>query len=374
MRKKIIFVVNDADFFISHRLDIGLKAKSEGIDVHIASPGDCPAEIANAGFVYHKIDSTRSGMNPISELRIIFSLIRLFGVEKPDLVHLITMKPYLYGGIAARVTGVESVVSSVAGLGILFSSKTLKTKLLRMLLFPLFKFSFGHRKQRTIFQNPDDRKALLNLGFLKLENTVLIRGAGVSLSNFPIVSEPTSVPVISYASRLLIDKGVCQFVEASEILKNRGIRVRFWLIGSTDCANSNSVSEQQLSEWEQKGLVELFGQRKDIPYLFSQSNIITLPSFYGEGLPKVLLEAAASGRAVVTTDHPGCRDAIDVGKTGILVPVKDSRALADAIQFLLENSVVRFKMASYGRLLAEREFDVQNVAMTHMEIYNELLT
>jgi glycosyltransferase involved in cell wall biosynthesis len=373
--KRLLFVVNTPSFFVSHRLSIAKKAKEIGCEIHVASVKEYEAslQIKNEGFFFHEINFSRKGKNPISELKTFVSLYRLFGDIKPDLVHLITIKPYLYGGVSAKLAGVSSVVSAVAGLGVLFSSSDLKYKLLRAFLFPLYCLAFGHKNQKVIFQNKDDRDVLLNWGVVANEQPVMIRGSGVDLNLCPYVSEPEGIPVISFAARLLIDKGVEVFAEASRILKERNIESRFWLIGEPDPGNANTVIEAQLKQWESEGLVELFGFRKDIPDLFSQSNIVTLPSFYGEGLPKVLVEAAACGRAVITTDHPGCRDAIESDETGLLVPIKDSVALADAIEYLIKNPDIRSKMGAAGRNLSEKEYDMEKIVASHMEIYKGLL-
>jgi glycosyltransferase involved in cell wall biosynthesis len=373
--KKIIFVVNNPDFLISHRFDICIEAINQGYQAHVASPfkEDAVSKIEAAGMHYHEINFSRKGKNPFLELKTIVSLISLFRKINPDLVHLITIKPYLYGGIAARISGVKSVVSAVAGLGILFSSNQLKYRLLRLALYPLFGFAFGHKNQSVIFQNADDRNALVNWGVVAKDQVKMIRGSGVDLATCAMFDEPSGVPIVSFAARLLRDKGVEVFVEASRLLKQRNIEARFWLIGEPDLGNANSVTQEQLRAWKSEGLVELFGFRKDIPELFAQSNIVTLPSFYGEGLPKVLIEAAACGRAVITTDHPGCRDAVERDLTALLVTVRDSVALADAIQALIESPDKRKAMGQAGRKLAIEEFDVNKVVEEHLKIYTELM-
>jgi len=371
--EKIIFVVNAVSYFESHRLPIAIELLKSGVEVHVVAPDECSANILDLGIIYHQVKMSRKGMNPFSELCAIWRLANLFKQLQPDIVHLVTIKPYLYGGVAARIASVPAVVSAVAGLGVLFSQNTFKARSLRALLFPLYYLAFSHKNQQVVFQNPNDRDLLVNWKVLAPEKVVLIRGAGVALMDYPLVLEPDAVPIISFAGRLLIDKGVEVFVEASSLLKERSIEVRFWLIGSVDKGNANSVSEQQLMEWEANNLIEILGYRTDIANLFSQSNIVTLPSFYGEGLPKVLIEAAACGRAVITTDHPGCRDAIEENVTGLLVPINDAVSLADAIEFLIKNPVRRKEMAMEGRKLAEQEFKIEHVVMRHIGIYNELL-
>jgi len=370
---KICYVVNNPAYFVSHRLPIGLALLAQDNEVYVIAPGECPTELSEAGFKYHSVEMSRKGMNPFAELSTIFSLRSLFKEIKPDLVHLVTIKPYLYGGIAARLAGVPAVVSAVAGLGILFSGKGINYKLLRTILFPMYRYAFGHKNLVAIFQNPQDRDLLVDWGVLDFNKAGMIRGAGVDLLVYPYLPEPDGVPIISFAARLLKDKGVIEFVEASRVLKFRGVEARFWLIGNPDPGNSNTVTQSQLDEWQRSGLIECLGYRTDIAVLFSQSNIVTLPSFYGEGLPKVLIEAAACGRAVVTTDHPGCRDAIEPNKTGVLVPVRNAEALADAIQDLIENPEKRETMGKAGRELAENVFDVNKVVEQHLDIYNELL-
>ncbi|WP_111640055.1 glycosyltransferase family 4 protein [Marinomonas shanghaiensis] len=369
---KMAFVVNNAAYFVSHRLPIGLALLAKGVEVHVIAPGECPVALSDAGFTYHSVEMSRKGMNPLAELSTVFALRRLFKQIQPDLVHLVTIKPYLYGGIAARLAGVTAVVSAVAGLGILFSGQGLKNKVLRSILYPLYRAAFTHKNQIAIFQNPNDRDLLVDWGVLKREKATLIRGAGVDLKHYPYQPEPVGVPVISFAARLLKDKGVQEFAEASRILKQRNIEARFWLIGDPDPGNSNTVTLDQLAAWKAAGLIECLGYRSDIADLFSQSNIVSLPSYYGEGLPKVLIEAAACGRAVVTTDHPGCRDAIEPD-TGVLVPIRDAESLADVFQDLILNVEKRKVMGQAGRALAEREFAIEKIIDMHTTIYSTLL-
>ncbi|EMR11897.1 group 1 glycosyl transferase [Methylophaga lonarensis MPL] len=354
-------------------MPIGLSLLEGGFEVHLIAPGSCPDVLLNKGFMYHEVDISRNGMNPFFEMLSIIELFRIFKSIKPDLVHLVTIKPYLYGGVAARMAGVPAVVSAVAGLGVLFSKNGFKNKALRFILYPIYRLAFGHINQIAIFQNKDDRELLVNWGVLKLSKSRLIRGAGADLSHYPCLPEPVGVPVISFASRLLKDKGVVEFVEASRILKARGVEAVFWLIGDPDPGNRNTVTQDQLEHWQKAGLVEYFGYRNDIASLFAQSNIVTLPSYYGEGLPKILIEAAACGRAVVTTDHPGCRDAIEPDNTGVLVPVKNALALADAIEDLILNPDKRLLMGKAGRQLAEREFNIERIVEIHITFYQELL-
>lgn len=368
----LLFVVNIPEFFLSHRLPLAIGARNAGFTVHIATgPGSAGQEITELGFEHHLLPISRSGRNPFAELRTLWELYRLMRTIKPDLVHLVTIKPVLYGGLMARLSGVPAMVAAISGLGTVFVDRDQKRSWIRRGVKWLYRLALGHPNAKVIFQNPDDRAALTHMGAVSNDKTALIRGSGVSLASCPMRPEPEGVPVVTFAARLLEDKGVREFIEAARVLKERGVVARFWLAGSPDPGNLTSISEKELSHWSKDGCVEILGYRSDIPNLFANSNIVVLPS-YREGLPKALVEAAACGRAVVTTDVPGCRDAIEPESTGLLVPVRDASALVNAIRFLIENPERRKQMGASGRALAEREFAIEKVVDAHLAIYHEL--
>lgn len=376
MRKQsevILFVVNVPEFFLSHRLPVAMAAQRAGYEVHIASSeGLAVQEIQSYGFVHHVIPFARSGQKPLNELATLACLIKLFRYVKPSLVHLITIKPVLYGGIAARLVGVKSIVCAVSGLGTVFLAHSIGARLRRWLVTVLYRFSFKQKNLSVIFQNPDDCKTLLSLDALKINQARIIRGSGVSLDEYPYNPEPDGVPIVVMAARLLKDKGVVEFVEAAKILKERGVLVEMRLIGSPDLGNPTTINQAELDKWRVEGNVDLLGYKEDINVQYSAANIVCLPS-YREGLPKSLVEAAACGRAVVTTDVPGCRDAIIPNETGITVPVKDACAIADAIEALVLDPCLRKKMGKSGRALAEEAFAIEKIVDQHMDIYKELL-
>lgn len=373
LMKKILFVVNSSEFFLSHRLPIAVAAVDEGYEVHVASPGGSGAkQIKSKGLKHHNLVIERSGQNPFRELLLIASLYRLFRKLKPDLVHLITIKPVIYGGIAARAAGIKAVVAAVSGLGTVFMEESGFGAIRRSLVSGLYKISFSQKNLAVIFQNPNDRDALLDSGALELSQVRMIRGSGVDLTQYPCIPEPTGTPVVVMAARLLRDKGVVEFLEAAQILKARGISAIMRLIGSLDPGNPSSLSGSELEQWERRNVAEILGYRSDIGAQYAAAHIVCLPS-YREGLPKGLVEAAACGRAVVTTDVPGCRDAIVPDKTGVLVSKKDSEALANAIQMLIECPGQRLSMGKAGRELAQNVFDIDIIKGQHMAIYKELL-
>lgn len=369
----LLFVVNIPEFFLSHRLPLAIGARNAGFTVHIATGlGSACQEITKLGFEHHLLPISRSGRNPFADLRTLWGLYRLMRTISPDLVHLVTIKPVLYGGLMARFSRVPAMVAAISGLGTVFVDHNQKRSWIRRGVEWLYRLALGHPNAKVIFQNPDDRAALTHMGAVRKDRTALIRGSGVSLAAYPMRPEPEGVPVVTMAARLLRDKGVEEFVEAARLLRARGVIAQFWLAGSPDPGNVTSLSSMTVDEWLAEGVVTPLGHVCDVAGLFARSNIVVLPS-YREGLPKVLIEAAACGRAVVTTDVPGCRDAITPNVTGFLVPVRDATKLADAIQVLIENPGRRVAMGKQGRALAEREFTIEHVVNEHLAIYQDLL-
>lgn len=375
MKKRLLIVVNSIDFFISHRLPLAIAAQKEGYEVHVAARVKNSSDLSGLeGFNVHNITFVRSGQNPLSEIKIFFSLLLLFFNIKPDLIHLVTIKPVIYGGIAAKIVSIKSVVVAISGLGSVFSASGRFEQIRLCLVKFLYRLALKHDNMKVIFQNSSDKEKLLSIRAIKQSQAILLRGSGVSLLDYPNLPEPEGIPVVSMAARLLREKGVCEFVGAARILKERGVKVIMQLIGSPDPENPSSITEKEASFWAKEGIVDILGYRKDIATLYSQSNIVCLPSYYGEGLPKSLIEGAACGRAVITTDMPGCRDAIIPNVTGLLVPARNEAALADSIETLINDTSKRRVMGEAARKLAEDEFTIEHVIEKHMNIYQELLS
>lgn len=356
-------------------MSIAEASLANGFDVIIGygELGDVnPNYLEKKGFKTFFVPMHRGGTNLFEELKTIYFLGALIKKVRPDILHLVTIKPYLYGGILARLMHVPCVVSAVAGLGSLFIQEKFWAKFLQFILFPFYKFSFGHPNQRVIVQNQEDAKSLINWGVLNLKKVCLIKGSGVNLKHFTKLDEPKSMPTVCFASRLLRDKGVYELVSAARLIKNKGFEVRFLLAGEVDLKNPSGLNFEELKNLREEGVVEVLDYQKDIPSLYAKSHIVCLPS-YREGLPKSLAEAAAASRAIVTTDVPGCRDTIIPNKSGLLVPVKNSKKLADALQWLIENQEERINMGKIGRNLAEREFNIEKIVLEHLNIYQLLL-
>ena len=373
--KKLLILVNNLSFFISHRLMIAKAAINKEFDVVIGygELGDANINLLKQiGLKIAHIPMYRSGINIFKEFRTLIYIWKFFRKEKPDIVHLITIKPYLYGGVISRLAGVPAVVSAVSGLGTIFISKNFMFRLLRLFLYPVYKLAFNHLNQKIIIQNSDDFKALVEWGVLNPLKTKILRGSGVKIENFINLEEPKGLPVICFASRFLRDKGIYEFILAAKLLKEKGVNARFCLAGELDPNNPTSLNIDELNNIKKDKVVEILGYQKNIQDLYAKSHIICLPS-YREGLPKSLIEAAAASRAVVTTDVPGCREVIIPKKTGLLVPVKDSQKLAEALQWLIEHPLERIEMGKAGRKLAENEFLIEKIVQNHLDIYNELL-
>lgn len=371
MLVKILIVVNEPWFFVSHRLPIAVAACSQGYEVHLATnPGSEVRDIQRAGIIVHEVPFTRSSASPLAEMRTLFSLGKLYKEIRPDIVHHVTIKPVLYGSLIAGITRVPNVINAISGLGFVFLATGFIAKLRRILVKVAYRFAFRKPNVVAIFQNPDDKSQFISEGLLSESQAFLISGSGVDISTFDVVEEPDGHKTVVLAARMLWDKGVGEFVEAARLLKQQGIQARFCLVGDIDIGNPKSIDETQINSWCNEGIVEWHGFSDNINDKFSRAHIVCLPS-YREGLPKVLLDAAASGRAIITTDVPGCRHAIEDGVTGLLVPVRDSAALAEALLCLIKDDSLRKKMGRAGRQLAENKFDIKIVINEHMRIYQK---
>jgi glycosyltransferase involved in cell wall biosynthesis len=373
--RRLLFVINDLDFFISHRLPIAIAARNAGMDVHVAVADSSAATyLRGEGIVVHRTPITRSGVHPWREVGTLLKLYQLCRMLQPDIVHCVTIKGVIYGGIAARLARVRAVVSAIPGLGYVFTEPGLLAALRKATVSALYRVALNGPRRRVIFQNPDDMAMFTKSAIAQHDACVLIRGAGVDLREFQPSSEPPEQPiVVVFASRMLWAKGVGAFVSAATRLRNARFNARFVLVGASDSGSPSAVPEQQLRLWHESGIVEWWGRRDDMPFVFSQSHIVCLPTTYGEGVPKVLIEAAASARPIVATNVPGCREIVQDGNNGILVPPKDEIALVDALRQLIVDPERRRSMGLRGREIAETEFAVEKVVDETLAVYRALV-
>lgn len=367
-KPKLLFVVNVDWFFLSHRLPLALAARDAGYEVHVATSLTCPAaELQSHGFLVHALDIDRRSAGPVQAMRLTATLYRMMRSLTPEVVHLVTIKPVLLGGLAARMVRVPRVIAAISGLGFVFTARGTVALLRRLIVSAMYRLALCGPRVRVIFQNADDQAMLQRYAGIRDNQVVRIRGSGVDLSAWQATSLPDGPPVVLMASRLLVDKGVREFAEAARRLRgHRG--ARFVLVGDLDPGNPTSLIREQVQGWVDEGRIEWWGHRSDMTAVLAMAHIVVLPS-YREGLPKGLIEAAACGRAVVTTDVPGCRDAIDPGRTGLLVPVRDAQALADGIRGLLDDPQRVRAMGEAARCWAEQVFDVRDVIARHLALY-----
>lgn len=367
---KLLFLVNPGWFFESHRLPLALAAKEAGYEVHLALPGDPVTEaVTEAGFNIHVIPMTRQGASLRSEIRSLWEIYKLYKKIRPEIVHHVTIKPVLYGSLIARLLKIPAVVNAFSGLGHVFIAKGWKAGIRRFLISFGYKIAFKHPNCIGIVQNLDDGRVLQSYNVLTLAQTVLIKGSGVDLSKYDVVPEPEGKPVVTLASRLIAEKGINEFIAAARIVKN----ARFMLVGDVDEGNPSALREDKIRQWEKSGLIDWLGFSKDINSTFKNSSIVVLPS-YREGLPKVLIEALACGRPIVTTDTAGCREMIDFNDpNGILVPVKDVIDLAGSIQKLVNNREKRVSMGLSGRKWAEKNFAIETILADTLGVYTKLV-
>lgn len=366
MNKKILFIVNVDWFFISHRLPLAIEALKKGYEVHIACGiTDKKEYLESLGLIVHPLNLSRSSTGIKSEIKVFSEIYKILKELNPNITHFVTIKPVLYGGIASRFLSIQKKVFSISGLGFIFIKQGFKASIVRILIKTMYRFALGGGKSHVIVQNPDDKIVVNSIVSVPI---TLIRGSGVDLSQYEYIEENNKNVKVSMACRLLKDKGVFEYIEAAKILKQKLSNIEFELYGDIDIHNPASLTNDDIEKIKKDGLVNVYGFSSDIVKVFSTSNIIVLPS-YREGLPKVLIEAASCGRAVVTTDVPGCRDAIEPNITGLLCEVKDSKSLAEKIETLIIDNNLRNSMGKAGRKLAEKEFDIKKVIEKHFEIY-----
>lgn len=370
---KIIYIVNVDWFFISHRLPIALEALRQGYEVYIFAKDTGKMDyLKSLGINIYPINLERGSINPFQSLKLLFDLREKITSIQPDVIHLVTIKPVLIGGLASILAKVPSIVYAISGLGFIFTNTMLKAKILRLGIIPLYRLALSAKNKIVIVQNLDDLRILRQYVSIPESQTVLIPGSGVDLKQFDFQPLPLTNKIVLMACRLLADKGVYEFQKSAQLLKEKYPEVRFVLVGGIDPDNPASLTEQELNDWVGKGDLEWWGHKINMAEILSQATIVVLPS-YREGMPKVLLEAQALGRPIVTTDVPGCREAIEDGKTGFLVQVKDEQSLADAIEKLINNDELCLEFSHNARVLAEQKFDIKQVVNMHIHIYEKLL-
>jgi glycosyltransferase involved in cell wall biosynthesis len=369
-RRLLLFVVTEDWYFVTHRLALAVAAREAGYEVAVATrPGRQAQPITAAGIRLIPMSISRGVGNPLRE---VLALVALYRRERPALVHHVALKPVAYGTLAALLSGVPAWVNAVAGLGGRFSKRSGARGWLRTGLRWMLARLLDRGRSVTIVQNPDDRAALLDSGVAP-GRVRLIRGAGVDTTVFRPGTANASGPVVMLVSRMLWDKGVGEFVAAARRIRAAGSRARFVLVGGADVGNAGCIPEARLQAWHDEGVIEWWGHRDDIAAAYAHASVACLPSTYGEGIPKSLLEAAACGLPIVTTDGPGCREVVEHERNGLLIPAHDIEALVAALHSLVGNPEKCARFGQYSRAMAEREFSAPIVHAQTLAVYREVL-
>lgn len=365
---RLLFLVTEDWYFCSHRLDLARAARDAGFDVHVATRvTDHGETIRAAGMTLHDVQLGRRVGNPLAEIA---ALTRLLARVKPDVLHNVALKPAVFGSLAARLAGVPAVINAVSGLGYVFINRRGVAGLLRPLMVAAIRFLFAGRRRHVIVQNAHDKAYFDTL--VDSRQVHLIRGAGIDVERFIPYPEQEGRLVAAAVARLLWDKGIGELVFAARLLKERGVPLTIALVGKPDPANPRTIPEDEVRRWVDEGLVEWWGHRDDIAKIWQQAQIAVLPS-YREGLPKALLEAAACGRPLVTTDVPGCNELVADDDNGLLVPVRQAAPLADALQRLATDPSLRARLGARARERAEKEFSSRQVIAEQLALYRKVV-
>ena len=372
-KSKLLIVVNTDWGFLAYRLPIALEAKRLGWQVFVATPDTGDAYlIKEAGLNHVTLNMSRKGLNPLNEIKTIYDFWRLYNNLSPQIVHHVTVKPIIYGSLVASFINKSFVVNAISGLGYVFTSLP-KNNIIRFLTTFLYKIALNRPKSKTIFQNPDDLNLFIQEGMVEKSKTRLILGSGVNCSVFSPMPAKVGDVMVMLPARMLFDKGIYEFVNAVTLLKADYPKVKFVLVGRADDGNPAIIPTKQLRAWEMAGLIEWWGYKRNMNEVLNMATMVVLPS-YREGLPKVLLEAAACSKPIISTNVPGCKEIVRHEVNGLLIPAKDEVALAEAIRRLLDNPEFARQLGENGREIVINEFSEELVVEKTFEVYDLLLT
>lgn len=374
-RAKIVLFANTDWYLYNFRLSLARTLVESGHSVLLLSPpGKYGPMLSELGFRWQPVPMVRRSLNPLAELSLVLSLVRLFRRETPDLVHGFTIKCAVYGGLAARLAGVKARVAAVAGLGYVFISDEFRARMLRGPVRWLLGRALGGRGARLIVQNPTDRDLFIDSGLACADQVRLIPGSGVDCARFRPVALPRAPgPLrVLLASRLLWDKGIGEFVEAARSLRASGRDIDFILAGEPDPGNPASIEVDVVKEWVADGVLRWIGHVDDMASLFDRVDVVVLPS-YREGLSKSLIEAAASGKALITTDVPGCRDVVAHEQNGLLAPAREWKPLEASIAKLDDDRPLIHALGAAARRQAEEVFDETVIVAQTVDVYRQIL-
>ena len=374
-RPVLLLVVNVAWYFNLHRLALAKAARDAGFDVHVATAPDTPQDaerIEEAGLIYHPQKVRRGRWRPLEDLRLAWTLYRLHRSIRPDIAHHITIKPVMFGTLAARLAGTRAILNAMSGLGFVFTAVDRRAAVRRAAVLLAYRVLFASKRLRVIFENRDDMQLFIAKRIVKPAQATVVRGVGVDLRRFPARTETVGAPLVILPARMLWDKGVREFCAAAATLCAEGLQARFALVGPLDPENPAAVPETWLRDQQRGRVVEWWGHRSDMAAVYAQATIVCLPS-YREGLPTVLLEAAASGCAIVTTDVPGCREVVVNGETGLLALARDAESLTAALRRAVSDPALCSRLAAAARTFVTAELSEAQMTRSTLQLYREML-
>lgn len=369
MAKRILYLFDHTDSV--SRLPLARAAKAQGYDVVIGFFGHRPNDVVlDTDDEVIEIPKPVNKFSPLALLKTMTAIRRAVTDIDPDLLHVVTLKYSFLSGLALRFMPRPKTVYTIAGLGFVFRSEGIKPKILRLALAPFLKIVLSDKALYLVIQNADDRDLLVRCGYAAAEKTNLVIGSGIDLKKFTVQDTSQAFrPLVLMVTRLVREKGVHIFAEAARILKEQNIEADFQIAGGLTTHNPSALTESDMQAITASGAVEWLGRVEDIPGLLAKADIVVYPSYYGEGVPRVLLEACAAGKPIVTTDHPGCKETVEEGQNGFLVPVKDAKATAAAIAKILDDPPLKERMGRHSRLIAEKRFDISQINTQTLDVY-----
>lgn len=375
MGKILVYCINVDWYFALHWLDRAKAAQEAGFTVHVVTNFTKPElkrQFESHGFICHFLQISRKSLSPFVELKVLADFWGQIRKLRPDLVHCVTIKPNIYGGLVCRMLRVPYIMS-ITGRGGVFSGTGGRNRMVRLLVKSLYKIVGKSPVAGFIFENEDDLDFFVGNKITSSDNGRVIKGAGVDVDTYKFASPPTNQPpIIFFAARLLKWKGLDDLVSAARILRQKGVEFVLQVAGIIDSDCLDAVPERQLVAWHEEGILHWLGQRQDMNLLLAQSDMVALPTTYGEGVPRILIEAASTGRPLVATDVAGCRDIVIDGFNGLLVPSHNPPLLAEALKKLIESKQLCQEYGKNGCRLVEQEFDQRIVIRKHLEVYQHI--
>ena len=371
--RKLFMVMNEDYFLLSHRKELALAALQSGYDVTlVAKNTGLRSKVEALGLKMIELPINPTGENIWEEFKTFCFLYKLYKEQKPDIIHHVGLKVILWGGLAAKLVKAKAVVNAISGLGVLFNQE--KLSLMVRGILTVLRFSHHRKNLLTIFQNHEDMNLFLTHHVITESQSRFIKGSGVDLNIYPYTPESDVRPLkVIFTARMVKEKGTLILIEAAESLRKKYEgKVEFWLCGGLS-KNPNAITEDELRARCDGHYIQWLGFRTDVKELLQQAHIVVFPSYYREGVPKSLIEATAIGRPIITTNSIGCKDTVEDGYSGFLVPIKDSKAVADKLEILLNDEVLRKEMGRNSRKIAERDFSLANVIQKHLQIYQEVM-